>query len=83
VSSIPPTTGIDELVAAIDDHRAQLDVREARIRARRLSALREFVAERGEGALRALGGRREAERVLAEQDPAADVASLTEALERR
>ena len=39
--------------------------RQRRLRARRLSALREFTAEHGESALRALGGRREAERLLA------------------
>ena len=48
-----------------------------------MSALREFVAEHGEGALRALGGRREAERLLAEQDPRASVGELIRALEER
>jgi LAO/AO transport system kinase len=81
VSSIPPPSGIDELARALDEHRAALDVAEARVRARRLSAIRELVAERGERALRALGGRREAERLLAEQDPSADVARLIAALE--
>ena len=42
----------------------------ARTRARRLGALADFVAEHGERGLRALGGRRTAERWLAEQDPA-------------
>jgi LAO/AO transport system kinase len=83
VSSIPPPAGIDELVASIDAHREALDLQAARVRSRRLSALREFTAERGEGALRALGGRREAERLLAEQDAAADVAALTAALAKR
>ena len=81
VSSIPPPSGIEELAVALDAHRAGLDTSEARVRARRLSAIRELVAERGESALRAVGGRREAERVLAEQDPAADVAELTAVLE--
>jgi LAO/AO transport system kinase len=83
VSSVPPPSGIDELVAAIDDHRKALDVNAARVRSRRLSALREFIAERGEGALRALGGRREAESLLEEQDPASDVADLMATLERQ
>jgi GTPase len=83
VSSLPPPSGIDDLVAAIDAHRDGLDLQAARVHSRRLSALREFTAERGEGALRALGGRREAERLMAEQDPAADVAALTSALETR
>ena len=39
-----------------------------RVRARRGAALREFTAEHGERALRELGGRRAAERLLAEQD---------------
>jgi LAO/AO transport system kinase len=82
VSSIAPPSGIDELVEALAGHRAGLDVAEARVRARRLSAIRELVAERGERALRAVGGRREAERLLAEQDPRADVSELIGALER-
>ncbi|MEA2272219.1 MAG: GTPase, partial [Solirubrobacteraceae bacterium] len=51
--------------------------------ARRLTALADFAAEHGEAGLRALGGRREAERHLASLDPALDPASLVEALERR
>jgi LAO/AO transport system kinase len=82
VSSIAPPSGIDELLEALAAHRAGLDVSEARVRARRLSAIRELVAERGERALRAVGGRREAERRLAEQDPRADVSELIGALER-
>jgi LAO/AO transport system kinase len=82
VSSIAPPSGIEELVGALDAHRDGLDVSEARVRARRLSAIRELVAERGERALRAVGGRREAERLLAEQDPRADVSKLVGALER-
>jgi LAO/AO transport system kinase len=81
VSSIPPPAGIDELAQALDAHRAGLDVREARTRARRLSAIRELVAERGESALRAVGGRREAERLLAGQDSGAGVAELIDTLE--
>src|SRR3954470_12047795 len=83
VSSIPPPSGIEDLAQALDAHRAGLDVQEARVRARRLSAIRELVAERGETALRALGGRREAERLLAQQEPGADVAQLIDALEER
>jgi len=81
VSSIPPPSGIDELVAALDAHRASLDLPAARARARRLAALSEFVAERGEAALRALGGRREAERLLAAQDPSLSVPALRAVLE--
>jgi LAO/AO transport system kinase len=83
VSSLPPPSGIDELIEALDAHRASLDLQAARLRARRLTALAEFTAERGEGALRALGGRREAERFLAEQPPELDVPGLVRALERK
>lgn len=83
VSSLPPPSGIDELVEALDSHRDSLELATARLRSRRLTALREFVAEYGEGGLRALGGRREAERLLAEQDEGADVHTLVGELERR
>ena len=46
-----------------------------------MHALADFVAEHGERGLRALGGRREAERWLGEQDPGADVATLQRRLE--
>ena len=83
VSSLPPASGIDELVAALDAHRAGLDVPAARTRARRLGALADLVAERGERGLRALGGRRAAERLLAEQDPALEQPALLALLESR
>ena len=80
VSSLPPPAGIDDLVAALDEHRAGLDLPAVRARARRLAALADFVAEHGEAGLRALGGRREAERFLAEQDPSLEVPALVELL---
>jgi LAO/AO transport system kinase len=83
VSSIPPVAGIDELVAALDEHRAGLDLGEVRLRARRLGALADFTAEHGERGLRALGGRREARAWLSEQDPGLDEAALLRALEAR
>ena len=83
VSSIPPPSGIEELVDVLDAHRAGLDLPARRLRARRMHALADFVAEHGERGLRALGGRREAERWLAEQDPGRDVPALTRALEER
>jgi LAO/AO transport system kinase len=83
VSSLPPATGIDELVAALDAHWDALDLPARRARARRLAALADFTTERGERALRALGGRREAERYLAEQDPGLSVRELVELLARR
>ena len=59
-----------------------VDVPARRPRARRSSALRELTAEHGERALRALGGRRAAERLLAGQDPGASTAELVALLER-
>ena len=83
VSSVPPPSGIGELVAALDAHRAGLDIAAARTRARRLGALADFVAEHGERGLRSLGGRRAAERMLAGQDAALEQPALLELLEAR
>jgi len=80
VSSVPPPEGVDELVSALDGHRAALDLPARRLRSRRMMALGELVAEHGDSALRALGGRRAVERRLAGEDPAADVATLVRAL---
>ncbi|HYZ81285.1 MAG TPA: GTP-binding protein [Solirubrobacteraceae bacterium] len=83
VSSVAPPVGIDDLVDALDAHRAGLDVSERRVRSRRMHALADHAAEYGDRGLRALGGRREAERWLAAQDPALDVAALRHALRDR
>ena len=83
VSSIHPVTGVDELIEALDAHREGLDLAAARTRARRLGALADFVAEHGERGLRALGGRREGERLLAEQPPGAAEPALVRTLEER
>ncbi len=82
VSSVPPPTGIDELIAAFDAHRASIDLGERRLRARRANALSDYVHEHGDRGLRALGGRRAAERLLETQDPALDTAALVTALEQ-
>jgi LAO/AO transport system kinase len=82
VSSLPPPQGIEELVAALAEHRAGLDLAGQRLRARRASALAEYTHEHGERGLRALGGRRAAEATLAAQEPGLDVAALVAALER-
>ena len=82
VSSVPPPDGIDDLVEALEAHRGAVDVEASRVRARRLAALAEFVLEHGERALRDLGGRRAAEKLLASFDPALPVAELVSALER-
>jgi GTPase len=83
VASLPPTQGVDELVAALDGHRAGLDLAQRRLAARRRHALADFAAEHGARGLRAVGGRRAAGRWLEEQDPAADVGRLVRALEER
>jgi len=82
VSSIPPASGIQELVAALEEHRAELDLPARRLQARRAGALREFAHEHGEQGLRALGGRQAAESLLAEQDPGLEVPALLAMLER-
>jgi LAO/AO transport system kinase len=83
VSAISPTTGIGELVDALDDHRKAIDLAARRLRARRMHALADFETEHGERGLRALGGRRAAEKWLAQQDPGLDVSALLQALEAR
>ena len=81
VSSLSPPEGIDELVAALDAHRAALDLAAQRSRARRMSALSEFAAEHGERGLRAIGGRRAAQRMLSAFDRGLEVPALVAALE--
>jgi LAO/AO transport system kinase len=83
VSSLAPGTGIEALVDSLDAHRAELDLAARRLHSRRAHALADFLAEHGARGLRALGGRREAERWLAEQSPSTDVASLERGLEAR
>jgi LAO/AO transport system kinase len=83
VTSVHPVSGIDELVAALDAHREGLDLAATRVRTRRLGALADFVVEHGARGLRGLGGRREAERLLAGQPPEADEPALVAALESR
>ncbi len=82
VSSLAPASGIDELVAALDAHRAGLDLAARRVAARRAGALADFAAEHGEAGLRAVGGRRSAQRLLAQQDPAADIPTLVRVLDQ-
>jgi LAO/AO transport system kinase len=83
VSSLAPVQGVDALIAALDAHRARLDLGATRTRARRAGALADFVAEHGERGLRAVGGRRAAERWLAEQDAGRSGPELVAALEAR
>jgi LAO/AO transport system kinase len=81
VSSLPPAQGIDELIAALAEHRAGLDLAARRLQARRAGALTDFVAEHGARGLRALGGRHAAMDRLAAQDPGLGVPALVAALE--
>jgi LAO/AO transport system kinase len=89
VTSLPPPTGIAELLDALRAHWSELGedgaraLSERRLRARRAGALTAFTVEHGERGLRALGGRRAAERWLAEQDPALDEVALVGLLEAR
>ena len=87
VSSLPPPAGIDELRGRLDERWSILTadrgskLADRRLRARRAGALTDFAVEHGQRGVRALGGRRTAERWLAEQDPALDEAALAAALE--
>ncbi len=76
VSSISPVRGMEDLVAALDAHRATLDVPAVRRDKRRASALADFAAEHGERGLRALGGPRAAARLLDDEPAGADVPTL-------
>jgi LAO/AO transport system kinase len=81
VSSLPPPRGVDELVDALEEHRAGTDIAARRLRARRSGALLDFAAEHGGRGLRAVGGRHAVERLLEQQDPALDVQALVRVLE--
>jgi LAO/AO transport system kinase len=83
VSSLAPPAGIETLIDALDAHRHGLDLPARRARSRRQHALADYAAEHGDRGLRALGGRREAERWLAVQDAGRDVAALRHDLERQ
>jgi LAO/AO transport system kinase len=83
VSSVPPPQGIDALAQALENHRTRINLEQRRQRARRRHALEDFAVEHGERGLRALGGRLEADRWLARQDPALDAATLERALAAR
>ncbi len=82
VSSLPPPTGVEELVRALDEHRAGLDIPARRLQARRAGALADFAVEHGERGLRALGGRDGAAALLAAQAPGLEVPALVSVLER-
>ena len=87
VSSLPPPAGIEELLGALEQRWQELTgegggaLAERRLRARRAGALTDFAVEHGQRGLRALGGRRAAERWLADQSPTLDEAALVAGLE--
>ncbi len=83
VSSVPPPQGVDALADALEAHRAALDLPTRRTQARRSGALADFLAENGEKGLRALGGRRAAQALLASQPPDLPEPALTRLLEER
>ena len=82
VSSLPPPQGIEELIAALEEHRADIDIAGRRLRARRASALADYTREYGERGLRVLGGRSAAEALLAKQEPGLDVPALVAVLKQ-
>jgi LAO/AO transport system kinase len=81
VSSLPPASGIEQLIDALAAHRASLDVSARRVAARRAGALSDFAVEHGQHGLRALGGGAAARRLLGTQDPALEEAELVRVLE--
>jgi LAO/AO transport system kinase len=82
VSSLAPSDGIEELVQALEEHRAGLDIPARRLRARRAAALTDFAVEHGERGLRAIGGRQAATTLLAAQRPDLEVPALVAVLEQ-
>lgn len=81
VSSVAPPQGIDELIDAVEEQFALLDLGERRSSVRRHAALDAYVHEYGESGLRALGGRRAAEKLLAAQPATAGHRELRRLLE--
>jgi LAO/AO transport system kinase len=82
VSSLPPASGIEELIAALEEHRAGIDIAARRLASRRAGALTDFAVEHGELGLRAIGGRTAAQELLAGADPGLDGPGLVSILER-
>jgi len=83
ISALSPPSGIEELIDALDAHRAGVDLAGRRLHARRAGALRDFLQEHGERGLRELGGRQAAEGLLRSQDPGLDMPALVAALEHQ
>ena len=89
VSSLPPPTGVDRLIEALEGRARRLRegdgaaLRSRRREGRILGALSSFSREHGERALRALGGARKARRLLEGAPADAGYPELLELLERR
>ena len=83
ISSLSPPSGIEQLLAALDERHRALDLHAHRRDGRRAAALSEFAAEHGERGLRALGGRRSARAWLATLPGELDASTLVRALEAR
>ncbi|MBI4898407.1 MAG: ATP/GTP-binding protein [Actinobacteria bacterium] len=81
VSSLPPSTGVDDLIDAVETHHAKVDLPTRRAAARRAAALDAYAHEYGESGLRAIGGRRAAEQLLLENRPSTGLHTLLTALE--
>jgi LAO/AO transport system kinase len=75
--------GVEQLLDALARHRDSLDLPARRLAARRSHALSDFIEEYGRHGLRALGGRRQAQRLLAELDGDLNVGQLVAELRRR
>ena len=71
---------IDELIEAVDAHRGQISVPERRRNGRILAAVSDFQSEHGERALREIGGRRAAIKLLSAGDADLDVPALVQLL---
>ncbi len=82
VCSLPPASGVQELVEALEEHRAGQDVGRRRSQARRAGAIAEFTIEHGERGLSAIGGRGGAEALIADCAQDAGVPDLLVTLER-
>ena len=83
VSSVPPPQGIEELIDALDAHRAGLDLPARRLAATADARPRRLHRRARQPRAAGAGGRREAQRWLAKRDPGLDVSALTAELEGR
>jgi len=80
VSSLPPYPEFDALVQALEQSRIRKDLASHRSHLRRQGALADFIAEHGIAGLRAIGGRREAERLLGSLSPGLGEGEMESAL---